>query len=320
MRRSALPVVVLLALLAGCNRGSDVPTIESGGTTASTTASSPTSAPDTTATTAAASSTTAATPKSTPTTAAAAPPAPPAGVGVLPAGSPGTVASALESSESAIRNPGTPLEALEPHGRAQQVAYRQLSANLDWMDAVLQGVPAGLHATVRANASAGAELRALTKPQPSLPPWRIVAPAPATELLGYYKAAEAEIGAPWPYLAAIHLVETRMGRIRGTSTAGAQGPMQFLPATWGQYGAGGDINSNRDAIFAAARLLVRNGAPGNMANALFNYNRSQRYVNAVTAYAEQMKGNERAYYGYYHWQVYYRLADGDRLLEVGYGG
>ena len=124
---------------------------------------------------------------------------------------------------------------------------------------------------------------------------------------------------PWPYLAAIHLTETRMGRIRGTSTAGAQGPMQFLPATWRQYGEGGDIDDDRDAILAAARLLVRNGAPADMANALFNYNRSQRYVRAVTAYAGLMLADEGAYRGYYHWDVYYRMVDGDRLLPVGYG-
>jgi len=39
----------------------------------------------------------------------------------------------------------------------------------------------------------------------------------------------------------------------------------------------------------------------------------------VTAYAGQMRGNERVYLGYYHWQVYYRMVDGDRLLPVGYG-
>ncbi len=39
---------------------------------------------------------------------------------------------------------------------------------------------------------------------------------------------------PWYYLAAINLIETRMGRIDGLSTAGAQGPMQFLPADVGR--------------------------------------------------------------------------------------
>ncbi|MGQ0519861.1 MAG: hypothetical protein ACT4PX_01760, partial [Actinomycetota bacterium] len=243
----------------------------------------------------------------------------PGGAGILPEGSPTTVAEALATAEPAIRNPATPAPELERHGRAQQVAYRQLAIHPEWLPQVLTRLPDDMRGVVEANTSAGIELRALTKPQASLPPWRIVEPAPADELLGYYKAAEAGVGAPWRYLAAIHLVETRMGRIRGDSTAGAQGPMQFLPSTWQQYGGGGDINSNRDAILAAARLLVRNGAPGDMANALFNYNRSQRYVRAVTAYAEQMGADERAYFGYYHWQVYYRMADGDRLLPVGYG-
>ena len=36
-----------------------------------------------------------------------------------------------------------------------------------------------------------------------------------------------------------------MGRIRGTSTAGARGPMQFLPPTWVADGAGGDIKDPR---------------------------------------------------------------------------
>lgn len=110
-----------------------------------------------------------------------------------------------------------------------------------------------------------------------------------------------------------------MGRIRGTSVAGAQGPMQFLPSTWSRYGGGGDIDSNRDSILAAARMLAANGAPGDMAAALFRYNPSRHYVVAITAYASVMRAEERAYRGYYHWQVYYRMPDGDRLLPVGYG-
>ncbi len=257
---------------------------------------------------------------------AAAAPAPPGPAGP-PAGSsaslgvvdPASVAASLAGAERAIRDPATGTGELERAGRAQQDAYRALVEHPDWTAQVLRSVPASLQETVQANVSAGTELRALGKPRTSLPPWRIVAPAPAPELLGHYKAAEASLGIPWQYLAAIHLVETRMGRIRGTSVAGAQGPMQFLPATWSRYGKGGDINSNRDAIFGAARLLAANGGPGNMSNALYRYNPTPRYVKAVTAYAGQMQDNERAYFGYYHWQVYYRMVDGDRLLPVGYG-
>ena len=259
--------------------------------------------------------TTEATTTTSSTTTTTLPPGPP-----VAAGNPAGLAAQIAAAEAAVRDPATPPAALERAGHEAQVAYRAVAEKPEWLDQVVAAVPPALAPTVRANVTAGIELRALTKPRTSLPPWEIVAPAPAEELLGYYRDAERQVGVPWQYLAAIHLSETRMGRIRGTSSAGAQGPMQFMPATWQQYGAGGDINSNRDAILAAARLLKRNGAPDNMANALFNYNRSQRYVRAVTAYAEQMRADERAYYGYYHWQVYYRLVEGDRHLPVGYRG
>jgi hypothetical protein len=235
-----------------------------------------------------------------------------------PGGEPESLADTLVASERAIRDPSRDPAGLESAGQAQQNAYRQLVEHPEWLERVLSRVPADLQATVRANFSAGVELRALTRPRPQLPAWRIVAPAPAAELLGYYRAAEEEIGVAWEYLAAIHLVETRMGRIRGTSVAGAQGPMQFLPSTWRRYGRG-NINSNRDSILAAARLLKANGAPDDMREALYHYNPTPRYVTAVINYAGQMQQNQRAYFGYYHWQVYFRMPDGDRLLPVGYG-
>jgi membrane-bound lytic murein transglycosylase B len=235
------------------------------------------------------------------------------------AGDPVALASQIADAETAIRDPATPTDHLPALALLEQAAYRAVAARPEWLPAVLAAVPSTLRQTVEANVTAGMELRALTSPRSSLPPWRIVAPAPAEELLGYYREAEQAYGVPWEYLAAIHLVETRMGRIRGTSTAGAQGPMQFLPSTWAAYGEGGDINSNRDSILAAGRYLRRNGAPHDMDNALFNYNHSQRYVRAINLYAREMRTNERAYLAYYHWQVYYRLVTGDVLLPVGYG-
>jgi len=179
---------------------------------------------------------------------------------------------------------------------------------------VLAQLPPRLRRTVKANTLAGSELHKLNRPARRLPRWRIVAPAPAGQLLAAYRAAQTELGVPWEYLAAIHLVETRMGRIRGTSSAGAQGPMQFLPSTWKRYGRGGDIRATGDAIMAAARLLAANGAPADMAAALYAYNPSRRYVRAVSAYAGQLRANQRAFLGYYHWQVFY----GDTLLPEGY--
>jgi Transglycosylase SLT domain len=238
----------------------------------------------------------------------------------LPGSPPATTAAAdrlaaqLTTAETAIRDPTTPAWRLPALGRTQQQAYRALVRHPRLVPEVLAQLPPRLRRVVRANVLAGSELRKLNGPARRLPRWRIVAPAPAGQLLVAYRAAQAKLAVPWEYLAAIHLVETRMGRIRGTSSAGAQGPMQFLPSTWRRYGRGGDIQATGDAILAAARLLRANGAPADMAAALYAYNPSRRYVRAVSAYASQLRANRRAFLGYYHWQVFY----GDTLLPEGY--
>jgi hypothetical protein len=224
------------------------------------------------------------------------------------------LAAQLTTAESAIRDPATSAGRLPALGRAQQRAYRALVRHPRLVPKVLGQLPPALRRVVQANVLAGRELRRLNGPAGRLPRWRIVAPAPAGQLLAAYRAAEARLAVPWEYLAAIHLVETRVGRIRGTSSAGAQGPMQFLPSTWQRYGRGGDIQATGDAILAAARLLRANGAPADMAGALYAYNPSRRYVRAVSAYASQLRANQRAFLGYYHWQVFY----GDTLLPEGY--
>jgi membrane-bound lytic murein transglycosylase B len=224
------------------------------------------------------------------------------------------LAAQLTKAETAIRDPATPAEELPALARAQQRAYRALVRQPQLVHKILAQLPHRLRRVVQANVVAGRELRKLNGPAGRLPRWRIVAPAPAAHLLAAYRAAEAKLAVPWEYLAAIHLVETRLGRIRGTSSAGAQGPMQFLPSTWTRYGRGGDIHATGDAILAAARLLRANGAPADMAAALYAYNPSRRYVRAVSAYASQLRANPRAFLGYYHWQVFY----GDTLLPEGY--
>jgi hypothetical protein len=224
------------------------------------------------------------------------------------------LAAQISRAEAAIRDPATPPSRLQAMGRAQQRGYRALIRQPGLLPRVLPLVPPTLRRTVKANVLAGAELRRLSRPASTLPRWRIVAPAPAPALLASYRLAEARLAVPWQYLAAIHLVETRMSRIRGTSSAGARGPMQFLPSTWRRYGARGDIDAIGDAVLAAARLLRANGAPADMARALHAYNPSRRYVRAVTAYAERMRADRRAFLGYYHWQVYY----GETLLPEGY--
>jgi membrane-bound lytic murein transglycosylase B len=97
-----------------------------------------------------------------------------------------------------------------------------------------------------------------------------------TQLRTYYAEAQRRFGVPWFVLAAVHLVESRMGRIVGHSSADAQGPMQFLPSTWAHYGLGGDVWNNRDAILGAANYLAANGAAdgtdAGLDKALYRYN------------------------------------------------
>jgi membrane-bound lytic murein transglycosylase B len=203
------------------------------------------------------------------------------------------LAAQLTNAETAIRDPATPAGKLPALGRTQQRAYRTLVRQPRLVPKVLAQLPPRLRPVIQANVLAGSELRKLNRPARRLPRWRVVAPAPAAQLLAAYRTAEAKLAVPWEYLAAIHLVETRTGRIRGTSSAGAQGPMQFLPSTWKRYGRGGDIQSTGDAILAAARMLAANGAPTDMADALYAYNPSRRYVRAVSAYASQLRANPR---------------------------
>lgn len=231
------------------------------------------------------------------------------------------LADQLAADEMALRSPATPAADIRALAIRQQAAYRALSARPDAVAHVVARLPEPLRPIAEANTLAGAELRAMTKPKSDLPPWKIIPPPPAEELTGYYNEAEAKFGVPWEYLAAVHLVETRMGRIRGTSTAGAQGPMQFLPSTWKAYGMGGDINDPHDAIFGAANYLKANGgAAGRMDNALYRYNNSKRYVRAVTLYAQQIEADPITYRAYHQWQVYYITPRGDLWLEEGYGG
>ena len=111
-------------------------------------------------------------------------------------------------------------------------------------------------------------------------------------------------------LAAVNFVESAFGKLRSDSTAGAQGPMQFIPATWRAYGLGGDVHDPHDAILGAANYLRASGAPRDYRRALYAYNRSTLYVDAVLRYANQMKRDVRAFYGYYAWQVWVRTPSG----------
>ena len=235
-----------------------------------------------------------------------------------PAGDPAGLAAQITEAETTIRRVRVTARDLDAAALAQQVAYRQLGDRPQWDAAVQTALPPELREVTQRHVAARRDLRALTgEPSDVMPAWRIVAPPPAADLQAWYQEAEGEFGVPWTYLAAINLVESGMGRIRGASTAGAQGPMQFLPSTWAAYGEG-DINDPYQAVRAAARLLTASGGPEDMRAALYAYNHSDRYVRAVTAYAGLIGEHPNAYAAFHAWGVYFWTTAGDIHLPVGW--
>jgi membrane-bound lytic murein transglycosylase B len=237
-----------------------------------------------------------------------------------PAASPEELASRIASVEALVRDPSTTGHALFAAAFEQQVLYRQLARRAEWEPSVIGALPEPYRHAAWANAAARREFRSMhSKLGDSLPAWRIVEPPPADELLAHYQAAQAEFGVPWEILAAVNLVETGMGRIRGVSVAGAQGPMQFMPATWAAYGGGGDVNDTGDAIRGAARYLAANGGgAGDIDNALWNYNHSWKYVTGVKLYASVMRQDPSTFRGFHQWQVVYLSTMGDVWLPAGF--
>ena len=233
------------------------------------------------------------------------------------------LASELSYVEAGIRAADvTPVE-LAALGRRQQLAYRAVNRHPEWDDVLLGSVapaarvPLQFHLAARKAQADHAAGRPPTAPPSSLPAWTIVEPLPVEVLRGYYDEAAAATGVAWQYLAAIHFQETRMGRVVGVSSAGAVGPMQFLPSTWARC-CTGDPTVARDAIMGTAHYLVQRGAPADMQKALFAYNPNSGYVGAVTAFAQNMIADPRAYLGYHGWDVLSATSAGTVRLSVGY--
>jgi membrane-bound lytic murein transglycosylase B len=233
-------------------------------------------------------------------------------------GDPAQLADQLTTAERALGASAAAPAAMAGQALIVQLACLRVAAHPGWADAVLAKVTPAQHAAAAADIGATADLVALTPPRTRLPPWRIVPAKSPVALRAYYQAAQAATGVGWSYLAAINFVETDFGRVAGPSTAGAQGPMQFLPATWAIYGRG-SIHRPKDAILAAAHLLAAHGAAQNIAAALHAYNPSWRYVDAVLRYARRLRHDPHALTGYYHRQVICHLTSGWVLLPAGYG-
>jgi len=174
---------------------------------------------------------------------------------------------------------------------------------------VLARLPSDEARPLRSELAARRELRRLSTPRPR-GAFRTGPAAPATSLRSYYGAAQRRFGVAWNVLAAVNFVESAFNKLRNASTAGAQGPMQFIPSTWRAYGLGGNIHDPHDAILGAANYLHANGAPRNYPRALYHYNPSRFYVDAVLRYASLIRSDPRAFYVLYSRQVFVRTAHG----------
>jgi cell wall-associated NlpC family hydrolase len=124
---------------------------------------------------------------------------------------------------------------------------------------------------------------------------------PSAMLALYERASASCPGLPWAVLAAIGTVESDNGRSSapgvhsGANDAGAEGPMQFEPATFAAYDrpvpSGGvrppSPYDPTDAVFAAARYLCADGGrdAADLPAAVYAYDHSDAYVDAVLSLA-----------------------------------
>ena len=239
---------------------------------------------------------------------------------------PGAIARALAGETEALRSDLDEwIDAGRPHGRAdlrplklrglyQQRLIRYLTKHAKAAKRVVARLGRPLRSFVKPTVAVGAALRAMVTPVKPPVRFKTHKPAPSGRLLGFYKIVKRRKGIDWHVMASLNLVESKFGRVLGPSSAGARGPMQFLPSTWEKYGHGGDIDDPHDSILAAGRFLKAWGAPDDIRRALYAYNHSDVYVRAVLTYARMMRRDVLNYYDYYFWQVFVITTEGDKQL------
>ena len=177
-------------------------------------------------------------------------------------------------------------------------------ATLTGPSATAQPAAATLAATaspspVAPSASTPAPGGGLTLPPPGEPRKDSLHAAPLSipaDIKTLYEAAGKRFGIPWTLLAGIGMAETGHGRNKNNSIVAAQGPMQFMPATFASVGIDGngdgvkDIRNPADAIFSAANYLVKSGVKTDVRKGILAYNHATWYVNDVLFYAQQYGG------------------------------
>ena len=219
------------------------------------------------------------------------------------------------TSELHVAIAGWNKSAAPPRDVTLLALYVQRAVRLLAQDARLARPVLRLDPNIRDEVDATRELGRLSAAEPGTRRRLRVGPAaPARKLVGWYHDAQSRFGVRWQLLAAVNFVESAFGKVRNVSSAGAQGPMQFEPATWGAYGLGGRVGDPHDAILGAANYLAANGATTDERDALYHYNPSALYVDAVLRYARKITRDPNAFYTYYSWQVYFRTPAGVRRV------
>lgn len=190
---------------------------------------------------------------------------------------------AVEDTLTRARVLLTDLDATAARAEATQEARRRAAAAAE----VARSQVAEAERLVASSRAAAGPSRSAAGPSRSVPGSDI----PAAFRVLYVEAAQRCPGMRWSQLAAVGQVETRHGRNNGPSSAGAQGPMQFMPRTFAAYGVDGDGDgvadpwNPSDAIHSAANYLCANGAgrgtPEAERRSLLRYNNAGWYVDLV---------------------------------------